>query len=118
MPGPVLDPAPLQIEAVLAEIRANHPQLHAARSRVEAARERLPQAAAWEDPRVGVDIERRNRRLLSYNDAEWSVSQAIPVTGKIIHRKEAAAADVAVADAVIRQLDLEFEARARGNYFK
>jgi outer membrane protein TolC len=118
MAGPVLTAEPLQIEAVVAEIRGNNPQLRAARSRVEAARERLPQAKAWDDPRVGVDLERTNRRLLSYNDAEWSVSQTLPVTGKIARRKQVASAEITVAEAAVRQIELELEARARASYFK
>src|SRR5438067_2071537 len=87
---PAFAETPLDLAAALSEIQAHNPQLRAARARREAVRERLPQAAAWDDPRVGVDFERTNRRLNSYNDAEWSVSQTLPVTGKLAHRKEAA----------------------------
>ena len=109
---------PLQIDAVLAEIRASNPQLRGARTRVEATRERLPQAAAWDDPRVGVDVERSNRRLNSYNDAEWMVSQTIPVTGKIAQRKQATNAEIASADAAVRQVELDLEMRARAAYYR
>src|SRR5438552_18116033 len=112
MSAPTFAAEPLKIEAVLVEIRASNPQLRSARTRVEATRERLPQAAAWDDPRVGVDVERSNRRLNSYNDAEWMISQTIPVTGKIARRKQAANAEIATAGAAVRQAELDLEMRA------
>jgi outer membrane protein TolC len=118
MSSPALAAEPLEIGAVLAAIRTDNPQLRAAHTRVEATRERLPQAAAWDDPRVGVDLERTNRRLLSYNDAEWSVSQTLPLTGKISRRKQVASAEVSAAEAAVRQVELELESRARASYFK
>ncbi|MBI4624661.1 MAG: TolC family protein, partial [Verrucomicrobia bacterium] len=109
MTGPALAAEPLQIDAVLTEIRASNPQLRGARTRVDAARERIPQAKAWDDPRVGVDLERTNRRLLSYNDAEWMVSQTLPTAGKIARRKQVASAEITVAEATVRQIELDLE---------
>jgi outer membrane protein TolC len=118
MSGPTLAAEPLSIDAVLTEIRARNPQLRAARTRVDAAKERVPQARAWDDPRVGVDLERTNRRLLSYNDAEWTVSQTLPIAGKIARRKQVASAEITAAEAAVRQVELDLESRARAGYFK
>jgi len=110
---PTFGPEPLQIESVLVELRAQNQSLRAARTRLDAAREKLPQAAAWDDPRVGVDFERTNRRLDSYHDAEWSISQTLPLTGKIPRRKQAVAAEISAAEALVRQTELDLEMRAR-----
>lgn len=115
---PVTTGEPLNVEAALHEIQVVNPQLRAARTRWEAAKERLLQAAAWEDPRVGVDVERSNRRLNSYNDAEWMITQSIPVSGKVKHRKEAASADIAEAEAMLRQTELDIEVRARSAFYR
>jgi len=108
----------LSIDAVLREVRTNNPQLRSGRARLDATNERLPQASAWEDPRIGLDVERSNRRLNSYNDAEWSVSQTIPVQGKIAQRKQVAKAEIAGADAALRQVEFELEMRARVSYYR
>jgi outer membrane protein TolC len=108
----------ISIETILNEVRINNLELRAARARAEAKKERLPQAAAWDDPRFGVDIERSNRRLLSYNDAEWMVSQSIPVNGKVAQRKEAASAEIATANAALHQIELDLEMRARTAYYR
>lgn len=118
MGDPVFASDALNIESIVAEVRSANPQAQAARTRVEAAKERLPQAAAWDDPRVGVDIERSNRRLLSYSDAEWSISQTLPLTGKISRRKKVASMEIAGAEAAVRQVELDLEARARAAYVK
>ena len=109
---------PLEIEAVIREVKARNPQLVAIKLRWEAAKEKLPQASAWDDPRVGVDIERSNRRLDSYDDAEWMISQTIPVTGKLARRRDAANAEVLIAAAKIEEVELELEMRARTAYVR
>src|SRR6266567_5495155 len=48
----------LSIEWVMIEVLRNNPSLQAARSNWEALKSRIPQARAWQDPRVGVDVER------------------------------------------------------------
>ena len=45
----------LSLDAVISEVLSNNPALKAANANWEAMRERVPQARAWEDPRMEFD---------------------------------------------------------------
>ena len=45
----------LSLDQVVNEVLRNNPSLKAARANWEAMKERIPQARAWDDPRVGFD---------------------------------------------------------------
>src|SRR5207247_2691214 len=73
----------LSIQWVVLEVLSNNPSLKAARANWEALKSRIPQARAWEDPRLGVDVERSGTtRFATFTDAEWMVGQEVPVSGK------------------------------------
>ena len=109
----------LVIEWVVSEVLSNNPSLKAARSNWEAMRARIPQARAWEDPRVGVDVERSGTtRFNTFTDAEWMVGQEVPVSGKNRWRARAAAAEADAALAELRRRELELSARARGAFYR
>ena len=108
----------LSINAVVSEVLNNNPALRAASARLEAMEARVPQERAWDDPRVGVDVERSRTGFATYNDTEWMASQTIPLTGKNILRGRAASAEAFAAYAELRQVELELTARARAAYFR
>ena len=75
-----------QAEVISVVLRQN-PSIKAARAKWEAMKKRVPQARAWEDPRVGVDVERGNTtRFDTFRDAEWMIAQQIPISGKNLSR--------------------------------
>src|SRR3974390_1980156 len=45
----------LNLDAVISEVLSNNASLKAARANWEAMKQRVPQARAWEDPKVGFD---------------------------------------------------------------
>jgi outer membrane protein TolC len=107
----------LSLEAVLREVHERNPSLKAARSSWEAAKARLRQAGAWNDPRFGVDVERSDStRFTRFTDAEWMLAQEVPLSGKNRLRARAVRAEAATAFAELRRRELDLEARARVAY--
>jgi len=97
---------PITLPAILAEVRARHPQIRAAAAIAAADRERIQQSDTWDDPIAGVEFQQAgHRQLASYDAAEFSVSQRIPLSGNRERRRAVAtaAADVALAGVRTRE---------------
>lgn len=106
--------AALTLAEVLAEVRSRHPSLQAATATAAADRERVRQAGAWEDPTAGLELQRESsRRLSTYDQAELSYSQKIPLAGTRARRRALAAAEAGVSGAAldVRAFALGMEAR-------
>lgn len=111
--------ATLHIDAVLNAVRNNNPMLKAAAANWEAMKLRIPQARAWEDPMVGVDVERmETTRFDNFTDAEWMIAQEIPITGKNRLRGKSALAEALSAFEEFRRRELDLTARARVVYYR
>jgi outer membrane protein TolC len=89
-------PSALSLEEVTKKALAQNPAVAAARARWRMARQRIPQAAAWEDPRLNF------RSLLGrfvqipvngFTDQTISLEQSIPISGKNRSRERAAVAE-------------------------
>lgn len=108
----------LQLEQVLQAVRTNNALLKAAAANWEAMKRRIPQARAWEDTMVGVDIERMGTtRFDTFTDNEWMIAQEIPITGKNRLRGKAALAEAAAAFEERRRRELDLIAQARTSYY-
>jgi cobalt-zinc-cadmium efflux system outer membrane protein len=117
--GESAPPGPLSLTGVISSVLTNHAGLRASRARWEAAKENASQARAWDDPRAGVDLERSgSTRLDSIADAEWSLSQTLPVSGKNRWRGRAADAEAQVAFQEARRAELDAIAAAKTAYFE
>jgi outer membrane protein TolC len=111
------DPA-LSLDRVLTEVVSSNPALKAAHAHWEAMGARVPQARAWEDLRVGVDVERAGTtRFDTFTDNEWMLAQTIPLSGKNRQRARAASAETEAARADLRRRELDLTARARAAYY-
>lgn len=108
----------LLLSNVIAQVSERNPLLKAARARWEAMRERVPQAQAWPDPRVGLDVERSNTRLHDFHDNEWMIAQELPLSGKNRQRAAGARAEAAAAWSDFRRRELDLVARSRIAYFR
>jgi outer membrane protein TolC len=109
----------LSLDQVLSEVLSNNPALKAARAQWEAALARVPQARAWEDTRVGVDVERAGTtRLDTFTDNEWMVTQILPLSGRNRQRARMASAEAAAAFTDARRRELDLLARARVAYYR
>ena len=112
--------APLTLEQLLADVRARHPEIKSATALAAADRERSVQAGAWEDPVAGLELQRMNNntRVFSYDTAELSLSQKIPLSGNRERRRAAATAEAGVSAAAIRTRTFTLVASARDAYFQ
>jgi cobalt-zinc-cadmium efflux system outer membrane protein len=93
--------------------------LKAARAKWEAMKARVPQAAAWEDLRAGVDwtAERSvNIPPNSFMDQTAMLEQEVPVSGKKRSRSRAAAAEARAEFEDFRQMELVVIMRALSAY--
>ena len=89
-------PATADARAATRAALANNPALREARARWEAMKARVPQAAAWDDLKVGANT--RVARFVevapnSFTDQMLTVEQMLPLSGKNRSRARFAAAE-------------------------
>jgi outer membrane protein TolC len=111
----------LSIKEVTAAALANNPSIREALRKWNAAKARVPQAAAWDDLRLAG--ESRVRRFVdvqpnAFMDQAVSIEQAIPLTGKNLARTRAAAAEAISAYEDVRRQQLDVAAAARASFFR
>jgi outer membrane protein TolC len=111
----------LSLDSVVGEVLSNNPSLQAARADWEASRERIPQARAWEDPKLGFDTladrfvhEPPN----AMTDTRVMLEQPLPLSGKNRLQGKAASADAWGAFEQFHRQQLDAIARARTAYFQ
>ncbi len=111
----------LSLDEVTNVVLANNPAIKEAENRWRAAKERVGQANAWDDPRIGG--ESRVRRFVevppnAFMDQTLTVEQLIPITGKNLVRGRVAAADALSIFEEVRRAELDVIAKARATYFR
>src|SRR5256886_3136954 len=111
----------LSLDQVTSAVLANNPAIKEAENRWRAAKERVGQATAWDDPRVGG--ESRVRRFVdvppnAFMDQTLAIEQLIPITGKNLVRGRTAAAEAFSTFQEARRAQLDVIAKARGTYFQ
>jgi cobalt-zinc-cadmium efflux system outer membrane protein len=111
----------LSLGEVTRTVLENNPAIKEAENRWRAARERVRQANAWDDPRVVGDS--RVRRFIdvppnAFTDQTLAIEQLIPVTGKNLVRGRAAAAEALAVFEETRRVQLDVIAKARATYFQ
>jgi outer membrane protein TolC len=98
---------------------ANNPNIQAALARWSAAKERVPQARAWEDLQVGADFERfGTTRFNKFTDIEYMILQKIPVSGKNRSQARIAEAEALQAFESLRRKQLDVVAQVRKAYLE
>jgi outer membrane protein TolC len=100
---------------------ANNPAIQQALRKWNAAKERVKQATAWDDLRVGGNS--RAARFVdvapnAFTDQTLSVEQVIPITGKNLARARIAAADALATFEQARREQLDVLAKTRASYFR
>ena len=106
---------------VTAAALANNPSIKEALRKWNAAKARIPQAAAWDDLRVGG--ESRVHRFVdvppnAFMDQSASIEQPIPITGKNLVRGRAATAEAVSAYEQLRRQQLDVIATIRATFFR
>jgi outer membrane protein TolC len=111
----------LSLSEVIAAVLEHNPMIQSARAKWIAARERIPQAGAWEDLKVGTNIVLG--RFVSvpanaFTDQMVSVEQMIPLSGKNRSKERAAAAEALGAFEEARRQELDVIAKAKASYYQ
>ncbi|HXM26883.1 MAG TPA: TolC family protein, partial [Chthoniobacterales bacterium] len=107
-------------DAVTAALE-NNPAIKTTRAKWESARQRIPQAAAWEDPKLTVnsllgrfvDISRNG-----FADQMVTVEQMIPLTGKNRSKERIAAAEAVAGFEDFRRQQLDVISKTKASYFR
>ena len=111
----------LSLSEVTAAVLANNPAIKEALRKWNAAKARIPQAAAWDDPRLGGDtlVHRFvNVPPNAFMDQSVSIEQVVPITGKNLTRDRAAMAEAISAYEDVRRAQLDVIAAARASFFR
>jgi cobalt-zinc-cadmium efflux system outer membrane protein len=120
-PGLLAGQSSLSVEGVTQKALARNPSVAAARARWQMAIQRIPQEAAWEDPKLNF------RSLLGrfvqipangFADQTVSLEQSIPISGKNRSRQRAAVAEAAAAFQELRRQELDVVAKARSAFIQ
>ena len=111
----------LTLREVTSAALANNPSIKGALRKWNAAKARITQAAAWEDPRVSG--ESRVHRYVdvppnAFMDQSASIEQAIPITGKNLVRARGANAEAISAYEELRRQQLDVIAATRAAFFR
>ena len=111
----------LSLDEVTNVVLANNPAIKEAENRWRAAKERVPQAAAWDDLKVAGDSEFHryiNVPPNAFMDQSLTVEQLVPITGKnLVHARAAAAEALSIFEEV-RRAELDVISKARAAYFR
>jgi outer membrane protein, heavy metal efflux system len=107
-------------DAVTAALE-NNPAIKTARAKWESARQRIPQAAAWDDPKLTVssllgrfvDISRNG-----FADQMVTVEQMIPLTGKNQSKERIAAAEAVASFEDFRRQQLDVISKTKASYVR
>src|SRR5438477_7485262 len=112
---------PLSLGEVTRIVAERNPSIREALRRWEAAKQRVIQEGAWDDPRLsGTTKVRRYVDVPpnAFTDQMVSVEQAIPLSGKNRVRAQIAAADAVTAFEQVRRQQLDVLTKARSAYFR
>jgi outer membrane protein, heavy metal efflux system len=118
---PQSGPGQLSLADVIRIVQEQNPAIQESLKKWNAAKARIPQAAAWDDPRLG--SESRVRRFVdvqpnAFMDQAVSIEQMIPITGKNLLRGRTAAAEALSAYEEVRRQQLDVIAGACASFFR
>ncbi len=111
----------LSLGEVIRVVLADNPRLKEARRKWDAMKERVPQAAAWEDLKVSAGSTTArfvNIAPNAFTDQMVTVEQAVPISGKNRSRARIAAAEAISAFEETRRAELDVVAQTRSAYFQ
>jgi outer membrane protein TolC len=117
----VSPPSALSLGAVTDAVLAKNPSIKEARAKWEAMKQRVPQAAAWDDLKISAST--RLGRFIdvptnSFTDQMLSVEQMIPLSGKNQSRARIATAEALGGLEELRRKELDVVEQARAAYIR
>jgi outer membrane protein, heavy metal efflux system len=115
------DSGRVTLSSVSNEALRNNSAIRAALSRWIAMRARVPQAAAWDDPRVSADFNAARFVTVPPNafmDQAVTLEQMIPISGKNRVRSRIAGAEALAAFEEVRRRQLDVITKVRTSYLR
>jgi outer membrane protein, heavy metal efflux system len=109
------------LASVSNEALSNNPSIKAAVSRWTAMKARVPQAAAWDDPRISADFNAARFVAVQPNafmDQTVTLEQMIPISGKNRVRSRIAGAEALAAFQAVRRTQLDVITKVRVSYLR
>jgi len=114
-------PETLPLSEVVASVLENNPIIQSSQAKWRASVQRVPQAAAWEDPKLGFStVFGRFVSVApnSFTDQSMGIEQMIPVSGKNRSKGRAAAAEALESFEEARRQQLDVVAKAKSSYYQ
>jgi outer membrane protein, heavy metal efflux system len=111
----------LSLSEVVASVLENNPMIQSSQAKWRASVQRVPQAAAWEDPKLGFStVFGRFVSVApnSFTDQSVGIEQMIPVSGKNRSKGRAAAAEALESFEEARRRQLDIVAKAKSSYYQ
>ena len=110
----------LLLAEVVAEALAQNPQIQAARQRWLAAQERPAQVGSLDDPEAKIELWNtpENLDVTKTGNTIFGLSQRFPFPGKRGLKKQLALKDADIAEAQVREKELEIGAQAKVAYYE
>src|SRR5580704_3269211 len=111
----------LALKDAVAAALENNPSIKTARAKWESARQRIPQAAAWEDPKLSLNSLVGRFVAISPNsftDQTLAVEQMIPLSGKNRSKERIAAAEAVAGFEDFRRRQLDVISKTKASYFR
>jgi outer membrane protein, heavy metal efflux system len=111
----------LLLSEVVASVLENNPMIQSSQANWRASVQRVPQAAAWEDPKLGVSTVFGRFVSVpanSFTDQSVGIEQMIPVSGKNRSKGRAAAAEALESYEEARRQQLDVVAKAKSSYYQ
>ena len=111
----------LTLNAAVAVALEQNPAIKTARAKWQSARERITQAAAWDDPKLSFNSLLGRFVSISPNgftDQALTVEQMIPVSGKNRSKERIATAEAIASFEDFRRQQLEIISKTKASYFR
>ena len=117
----VTDSGSFTLASISNEALRNNPSIKAALSRWTAMKARVPQSAAWDDPKVSADFNAARFVAVPPNafmDQTVTLEQMIPISGKNRVRSRIAGAEALAAFEAVRRQQLDVITKVRTSYLR
>ncbi len=113
------EPSLVRLDDLLDDALAHNPELVAARTRWEAAKQKIPLAKGLPAPRIGVEWEEIPRGSVKFNQAElmYQLIQSLPFPGKLSAKHQVAVKDAQVAAMAFKQAEWEVLSQVKAVYY-
>ena len=111
----------LSLSEVVASVLEHNPMIQSSQAKWKASAQRVPQAAAWEDPKLGFSTVFGRFVSVppnSFMDQSLGIEQMIPVSGKNRSKGRAAAAEALESFEEARRQQLDVVAKAKSSYYQ